>query len=99
MFRPESLLVWLISLAILMICFAVFMQTYWIWWINQARRRGLYPDKGKATMFDVRRLLIEGEKPLAIRLYAQIFKTNYRQAKKAVDELERSIQKKYFELE
>ena len=90
-------MVWVFSLIIISLCFLVLMNTYWIWSMNQARRKGLYPSKGKATMFDVRRLIIQGEKPLAVRLYAQIFKTNYRESKKAVDELEHSIQAKKFE--
>ena len=92
-------MIWLISFIILSLCFCIFMQTYWIWSINQARRKGLYPERGKATMFDVRRLIIEGEKHLAVRVYAEIFKINHKEAKKAVEELEKSIQEKYFELE
>ena len=92
-------MIWLISFIILSLCFCILMQTYWIWFINQARRKGLYPQRGKATMFDVRRLIIEGEKNLAIRIFAEIFKTSHKEAKKGVEELEKSIQEKYFELE
>ena len=92
-------MIWLISFIILSLCFCILMQTYWIWSIHQARRKGFYPERGKATMFDVRRLIIEGEKNLAVRVYAGIFKTNHKEAKKAVEELEKSIQEKYFELE
>ena len=92
-------MVWILSLIIVGLCFLIFMNTYWIWSMNQARRRGLYPSKGKATMFDVRRLIIKGEKDLAVRVYAQIFKTNSRESKKAVEELERGIQAKEFEVE
>lgn len=67
--------------------------------MHYARRRGLVPPPGKATMFDVRRLLLKREKGLAIRLYREIFKSNYEEAKKAVEELERSIQQKDSKLE
>lgn len=89
----------LLTIIILLLCFCIFLQTYWIWSLNQARRRGIYPSKGKATMFDVRRLIMEGEKYLAIRLYGELFKASFKQSKKAVEQLEKSIQEKYFELE
>ena len=90
---------WILPFFILCVCMGIMAQTYWIWSIHQARQRGLYPDKTKATMFHVRHLIIEGEKFWAIRVYADIFKINHREAKKAIDELERSIQEKYFKIE
>jgi hypothetical protein len=59
--------------------------------INDARRRGKLPPKNKATMFDVRTLLMEGEKDLAIQLYSEIFHVNLPKAKKDVEELQRSL--------
>lgn len=52
----------------------------------------------KLTMFDVRQLLIKGEKDLAIRVYCELFKTTPEEANKAVEEIERSIQPKDFEI-
>ena len=52
----------------------------------------------KLTMFDVRQLLIKGEKDLAIRVYSELFKTDSQEASRAVEEIERSIQPKDFEL-
>ena len=49
-------------------------------------------------MFDVRQLLIKGEKDLAIRVYSELFKTDPQEAHRAVEEIERSIQPKDFEL-
>ncbi|MDE1920499.1 MAG: hypothetical protein KGJ09_01775 [Candidatus Omnitrophica bacterium] len=54
-------------------------------------RRGKLPAKGRGTMFDVRHLLMEGEKELAIQLYCEIFQTTPLKAKKDVEELERSL--------
>jgi ribosomal protein L7/L12 len=79
---------------ILGLCFYLFWRTSSIWRLNQVRRKGLYPHQGKPTMFDVRRLLIEGEKESAIRVYGEIFHSSYKDAQKAVDELERSIREK-----
>jgi hypothetical protein len=79
---------------ILGLCFYFFTRTSTIWRLNQTRRKGLFSFKGKPTMFDVRRLLIEGEKDAATRVYGEIFHTNYKDAQKAIDELERSIREK-----
>lgn len=49
-------------------------------------------------MFDVRQLLIKGEKGLAVRVYCELFKTTPKEANKAVEEIERSIQPKDFEI-
>lgn len=89
----------LLSFIIICLCFYVFFQTYWIWWIRQARQKGIYPPKDKATMFDVRRLILQGEKELAIRLYCEIFRAARKDAKKAVEELERSALKKNIDSE
>ncbi len=80
-----------VTFLVLGICFSIFMQGYWLLAIRQARRKGLYPEEGKATMFDVRRLILEGENELAIRVYCQIFGTNRKEARKAVEELKRSL--------
>jgi len=89
----------LISFLVICLCFYIFFKTYWVWYINYARKKGLYPPKGKATMFDVRDLIMRGERELAVRLYCEIFSTNYKAAKKAVGDLEKNIQEKNSEFE
>jgi len=59
--------------------------------LNDARRRGKLPQRGKATMYDVRHLLMEGEKDLAISIYCEIFNVTIPKAKKDVEELQRSL--------
>ena len=89
----------ILAFLIITVCFLVFLRTYWIWSINQARRRGFYPQGGRPTMFDVRRLILKGEKELAVQVYREIFKSSYREAQRAIEDLERSIQEKKSELE
>ena len=89
----------LLTFLVLALSFYILTRSHWPWYISQARRKGFYPQKGKATMFDVRRFVLMGEKNLAIRVYREIFSTNYKEAKKAVDELEKSIQEKKIERE
>jgi len=81
----------LYTILIVLVCFLVFINTYRVWFLIDARRRGKLPLRGKATMFDVRHLLMEGEKELAIQLYCEIFKTTPAKAKKDIEELERSL--------
>ena len=60
------------------------------WTMSKARRDGKLP-QGKPTMFDVRQLLMEGKKDLAIEVYCAIFNTMPTKAKKDVEELARSL--------
>ncbi len=76
---------------IVLVCLLVLFNTYRVWNLIDARRRGKLPAKGRATMFDVRHLLMEGEKDLAIQLYCEIFQTTPARAKKDIEELERSL--------
>ena len=82
------------TIIIFAIFFIILFYSRWAWFLGQARRKGLYPDVGKGTMFDVRRLIIQGEKELAVRLYGEIFRVNSKESQKAVEELERSILQK-----
>jgi hypothetical protein len=52
----------------------------------------------KPTMFDVRELIIKGQKETAIRTYCQIFSVKRKIAQAAIEELQRSIQQKNFEV-
>ena len=76
---------------IILVCLLVIFNTYRFLFFVDARRRGKLPAKGRATMFDVRHLLMEGEKELAIQVYSDIFQTTPIKAKKDVEELERSL--------
>ncbi len=76
------------------ICIYVFVKACWYIWIKQARSEGIYPEKGKATMFDVRNFIIDGENEIAVKIYREIFKVSTEEAKKQVEALERSIYEK-----
>jgi len=79
-----------ISFFIIALCFWILTRTRWIWSLNQARRDGRLPLE-KATLFDVKRLLEHGEKESAVALYQSIFGANKKEAAKAVEEMERSL--------
>ncbi|HXV20843.1 MAG TPA: DUF3592 domain-containing protein [Desulfuromonadales bacterium] len=54
----------------------------------QARLAGLYPAKGQGRDGDVERLLHQGEKLLAIRLYRELHETDLKTARRRVEELQ-----------
>jgi hypothetical protein len=84
-------MIFLYTTLIVLVCILVFYNTYRVWSLIVARRRGKLPPKGRATMFDVRHLLMEGEKELAIQVYSEIFQTTPIKARSDVEELERSL--------
>ena len=84
-------LTFVLTIFVLTACFAVFARGCWMWSLYQARRRGKIPEQGKATLYDVRRLLQSGDKETAVRLYCEIFRVTPTQARKDVQALERSL--------
>lgn len=84
-------MVYITTLVVILICFFIFYQTYHIWSLNQARRKGKVKESDSATMFDVRELLQAGEREAAIDLYARMFHISRKKALQDVEELERSM--------
>ena len=76
---------------IILVCLLVALNVHRFRFIRDARRRGKLLNKGKATMFDVRHLLMEGEKELAVRVYSELFSVSLLKARKDVEELQRSL--------
>ncbi len=83
-----------VSFVVIIICFFIFSQMVWVGLRKQSIKKGIYPFRGKATLFDVKRFIEAGEIPLAIRVYREIFKVNLKEAKKAVEDLENDIKLK-----
>lgn len=81
-------------ISIFAIGFAFFFVGRWIWALTLSRRQGSKVWKKNPTLFDVRELIIKGEKDLAIRLYCYIYFVSFKKGKKAVEDLQRSIQMK-----
>jgi hypothetical protein len=88
----------LYAFIIFCLCFYIFLHSRWVHSFKRAwHDKDLFPKKRRLTMFDVRRLLIKGERDLAIRVYCELFKTDSEEARHAIEEIERSIQPKDFE--
>ena len=85
------MIVILYSMLIVLVSSLILLNIYKIRLYNQARKRGKITIKGKITMFDVRHLLMQGEKELAIQLYGELFHVTLTKAKKDVEELQRSL--------
>jgi len=76
----------------------IFLHSRWFYFLKQMWRDGRFHSKKETlTMFDVRNLLIKGEKDLAIRVYCKLFNVSPEEGCKAVEQIERSIQPKDFE--
>ncbi len=89
--NQEALMTVLYVVLIALVCLLVALNVHRFRFIRDARRRGKLLNKGKATMFDVRHLLMEGEKELAIRIYSEIFSVPLPKARKDVEDLQRSM--------
>ena len=57
--------------------------------VGALRARGIYPEEGKETDTDVLHLLQSGEKIMAIRCYRELHKVGLKEAKDAVELLEK----------
>lgn len=77
-----------IMITLLFALLAINMRHYWQ---LKSKKTNDVQQKNQPTMFDVRKLLMEGKKDSAIELYCQIFKTTPNIAKKDIDELQRSL--------
>jgi len=87
--KAFSLTFFVLAGGILFVYMVFFVQ--WAWRVHQARKKGIYPAKGKSTLFDVRRLIECGEPQLAVWLYAEIFRCGWHEAWRAVQELARGM--------
>ncbi|MBF0511465.1 MAG: hypothetical protein HQL13_03955 [Candidatus Omnitrophica bacterium] len=75
-------------IVVILVCGLVFFNAYKVW---SQRLKSPLPSKTKSTMFDVRRLLMDGKKDTAIQVYCEIFQTTPDKAKKDIDQLQRSL--------
>ena len=78
------------TILVMLVCMLVMISCRRYWFMSAARRDGKLP-QGKPTMFDVRQLLMEGKKDLAIDVYCEIFNTTAMKARKDIEELQRSL--------
>ena len=87
----ETFMTALYAILIVLVCLLVALNVDRVRLFGNARRKGKLPNKGKATMFDVRHLLMEGEKELAVQVYSEIFNVSLDKARTDVEELQRSL--------
>ncbi|GAA5164588.1 hypothetical protein [Viridibacterium curvum] len=77
-------LVWIVVAGVVL----VFVAQGWTQLeLARLRRTGQYPQKGQATLEDVRRLKSAGLSVWAIRCYRELHRCSLRQAKEAVQSL------------
>ena len=76
---------------ILFVCFLICICAYAVRYIKFPRKKGSPPAQRRATLFDVKNFLLNGEKDRAIRVYRDIFRVTQAEAVKAVEELEKNL--------
>ncbi len=82
------------ALLVVGMCFFILGRIYWIWYRkNIFQPKKLDNSVRNPTLFDVRELLVKGQKETAIKVYQKIFKVDQKEASSAVDALERNIHK------
>lgn len=89
----EPVIMAIAALLLVGMVFFIFFRMYWTWNKKQAQPAKFKVVKRQFTLFDVRELLVQGQKDAAVRVYQQIFKVGQVQAQKAVDELNKNIHK------
>jgi hypothetical protein len=78
---------WIAAALILLVLMGIFLARMGTGGLRKARRSGLYPPPGTGSEADVERLVLQGEKLLAIRLYREIHACGLKEAKAGVEEI------------
>jgi ribosomal protein L7/L12 len=63
--------------------------------IRKLRESGLYPPSGQGTPADVKRLIMEGQKIAAIKLYRQVHGVGLKESREAVERIARDFPSGY----
>lgn len=87
----EPVIMAIAALLLVGMVFFIFFRMYWTWNEKQIRPRKSKAVKRQSTLFDVRELLVRGQKDAAVKVYRQIFKVNQSEALKVVDELSKNM--------
>ncbi len=81
-----------IAITVLLVCILL-VQVYWVWFVSKTQKQLLADQRESApTMWDVREVLKEGDKDLAVQLFCQVFNIDdIERARREVEELARSM--------
>lgn len=70
-------------------------QIYWVWMFKKAQKQYMseVKENSRPTMWDVREVLMEGDRDLAVQLYCEVFGiSDIERARRDVEEMERGLQ-------
>jgi hypothetical protein len=85
---------WFYITVVALLSILVASQFFWIWYVIKTQKEH-HRMHDAPTMWDVRNVLMNGDKDLAVQLYCEVFDIDdIDRARKEVDELERSIRGK-----
>lgn len=87
----EPVIMAIAALLLVGMVFFILFRMYWTWNKKQTQPAKFKAVKRPFTLFDVRELLVQGQKDAAVKVYRQIFKVDQAQAQKAVDDLSKNM--------
>lgn len=88
-------MIWFAIFISVMLVTLLSLQIYWVLAMRKAQKQYLEQARHEEpTMWDVREVLLEGDKDLAVQLYCDIFRIqDIERARKEVEEFSRHINK------
>ena len=88
-------MIWFAIFISVMLVTLLVLQIYWIWAMRKAQKQYLEQARlEEPTMWDVREVLLDGDKVLAVQLYCDIFRIqDIERARREVEEFSRHINK------
>jgi hypothetical protein len=72
------------------------VMVYLVWMVRKTQKQYIkeLSDNGRPTMWDVRDILLQGDRDLAVQLYCEIFGLDdIERARKDVEEIERNLKR------
>ena len=88
-------MIWFVIFISVMLVTLLGLQIYWVLAMRKAQKQYLEQARHEEpTMWDVREVLLDGDKDLAVQLYCDIFRIqDIERARKEVEEFSRHINK------
>ncbi len=91
-FLSSPIFMAVVAVLVVGVCFFALIRLYWVWYKKNILRSKKADVAGRApTLFDVRQLLISGQKEAAVKVYRKIFNVEQKEAQSAVDALEKNL--------
>ncbi len=87
-------MIWLFAFIAVLLAAILGVQIYWVWMFKKAQKQyqNEMKENSRPTIWDVREVLLEGDRDLAVQLYCEVFGIeDIERARKDVEEMERGL--------